>query len=539
MQKPIKRIFIFINRYKKEGALILYPFLVFLLYSIFSINNTKQFIKENISVAISCAIIFSLFQLIKNNKKTALTLLYLFFALGIFIKISFYILYGTKFSSSAVFIIFETNLFEAYDFLEFYMNSKLILLLISLLLPLVVLPFFKWENTVYRNSRILKLFFISVIISSGILIFKKFKTEHILSIAMHSYQDYRIVKKQMAFDFSENISPNIQNIKRSAELNQEEIHIVVIGESTTTWHMQLYGYHKETNPLLTEIRDELFIFDSVISPHTHTILSLEKMLSYSNYENQKPERNASIVQLANQAGFTSYWISNQRPIGFHESVATNIAKAAHKKYFVTSDEYGTQEVMDEAILPVLDQVLNEPAQKKVVFIQLIGTHSPYYKRYPTEFAKFDNDIDDLLFPSKNAQKIRNQYDNAVLYNDFIIRSFIEKLRNTNTYSSLVYFSDHGEDVFDTMDFVGHNEYHATRPMYEIPFLIWLSEHSNNNFFIPSEFLKRRYNAEDFIHSFADLLSIDFDEKESTRSLINLDYKKRIRWIKENIDYDNQ
>src|SRR5699024_4361655 len=105
-----------------------------------------------------------------------------------------------------------------------------------------------------------------------------------------------------------------------------EIHIVVIGESTTTWHMQLYGYHKETNPLLTEIRDELFIFDSVISPHTHTILSLEKMLSYSNYENQKPERNASIVQLANQAGFTSYWISNQRPIGFHESVATNIAK---------------------------------------------------------------------------------------------------------------------------------------------------------------------------------------------------------------------
>src|SRR5690625_5738100 len=103
--------------------------------------------------------------------------------------------------------------------------------------------------------------------------------------------------------------------------------------------MQLYGYKKETNPLMMEIKEELFIFDSVISPHVHTILSLEKMLSLANYDQPKPTENASIIQLANQAGFTTYWISNQRPIGIHESVATNISRAADKKYFLTSEEY--------------------------------------------------------------------------------------------------------------------------------------------------------------------------------------------------------
>lgn len=228
-------------------------------------------------------------------------------------------------------------------------------------------------------------------------------------------------------------------------------------------------------------------------------------------------------------------------MGFHESVSTNIAKAADKKYFTTSNEYGFQETKDEVIFPVLENIMKEPDKKKMIFIQLIGTHTPYSKRYPAEFAKFDRDKDDLLFPSEHAQNTRNEYDNAILYNDYILKSIIDILRKSNTHSTLTYFSDHGEDVFDTMDFAGHNEYHATKPMYEIPFIIWLSEEysTGNHKKIQTEFLRRRYNAEDFIYTLADLLAIDFDEKESSRSIIHTEFKKRTRWIKEGIDYDNQ
>lgn len=529
-----------IRNHLKEGIILFYPFLLFLISSFFLINNSKQLLKENLSVFLSGIILFSFFLLVRKwNRKLILSLLYLIFASGIFLKISFYILYNTAFSPSAVFIIFETNLYEAVDFVEFYMNPKLFILLFFLLFPLIIILLKHKKTRDKKSNFAFKLFLIGIILISGFFILNNFQKEHFLGVSINSYKDYREIKKRLTFDLSERVS-NLKNTQRNISIKEEEIHIVIIGESSTRRHMQIYGYEKETNPLLKKIENELFVFDSVISPHTHTILSLEKMLTFSNFENPVPPENTSVVQMVNQAGFTSYWVSNQRPMGFHESVSTNIAKAADKKYFTTSNEYGFQETLDEEIFPVLENVIQEPERKKVIFIQLIGTHIPYSKRYPPEFSKFDKDKDDLLFPSKNAQKIRNEYDNAILYNDFILRSIIEKLRETNTYSSLIYFSDHGDDVFDTIDFAGHNEYHATKPMYEIPFFIWFSEKylAENNIDFSPEILKRRYNSEDFIFTLADLLSIDFEQKDNSRSVVNSEFQERTRWIKEGIDYDN-
>ena len=53
--------------------------------------------------------------------------------------------------------------------------------------------------------------------------------------------------------------------------------------------MSLYGYKQETNPLLKKIEKEgdLYKFIDVISPHSTTILSLEKALTFYNYEGSK------------------------------------------------------------------------------------------------------------------------------------------------------------------------------------------------------------------------------------------------------------
>lgn len=541
MRKFLQHFYTILSDHKRELAIFLFPCLVFFIYSLFLIDDSKQLVKENLSVAISCFIIYCTYLLGRKWQKRFLLLafLYLFFALGIFIKVGFYLLYDLPFSSSAIFIIFETNLYEAYDFLELYLNLKLFTLILFLLAPLILLFFARKKKYSVSNKKdwVFNLLLIAAISIGGIVLIKKFKTQHLLIVSAHSYNEYREIKKQMVFNFSENSSPNLTDVRRQNIPEEPEVHVVVIGESTSNWHMQLYGYEKETNPLLMEIKEELFIFDSVISPHVHTILSLEKMLSLANYMNPNPTENASIIQLANQAGFTTYWISNQRPIGIHESVATNISRAADKKYFLTSEEYFLQESLDEATLPILEKVLTEPPNKKVIFIQLIGTHTAYYKRYPKEFNRFDTDKDELLFPSNNAQTLRNQYDNAVLYNDYILRNLIEILRKSNTHSSLTYMADHGDEVFDTVDFVGHSEYRATKPMYEIPFIIWLSEKAVDSTQIQKAYLNRRYNAEDFIHTFSDLLSIDFKEKDSTRSVINRHFQRRTRWVKEGLNYD--
>ena len=54
----------------------------------------------------------------------------------------------------------------------------------------------------------------------------------------------------------------------------------------------------------------------------------------------------------------------------------------------------------------------------------MGTHGKYINRYPDSFLKFDGTF-------KNTPQVSwmiNQYDNAVLYNDYIISKIISKIK---------------------------------------------------------------------------------------------------------------
>ena len=77
-----------------------------------------------------------------------------------------------------------------------------------------------------------------------------------------------------------------------------------------------------------------------------------------------------------------------------------------------------------------------------------------------------------LSANKPLAKNINCYDNSVLYNDFVIASLLKTLRSKNGISSLIYLSDHPEDVFSEF---GHNSDKFTFPMTQIPLLMWFSE----------------------------------------------------------------
>lgn len=302
--------------------------------------------------------------------------------------------------------------------------------------------------------------------------------------------------------------------------------------------MQLYGYYRKTNPLLEEIKDNLILFDSVISPDVHTILALDKILTFSSHKEPNKTPNISVVQLANMAGFTTYWISNQRPVGIHESISTQIATAAKKRFFLATDDY--MEInYDNKVLPVLKEVLNDSVSKKMIFIHLIGTHGKYKYRYPESFNFFNDTLVASKNNSKHAIQEINDYDNAIRYNDYIVRSIINQVKSKNENSYVLYFSDHGDEVYDTINYRGHNSYFATPAMHEVPFILWFSETYKNVH--PENTLKnysiRRYSLENFIHSFATLSGISFDKLDNTKSIFSKYFTKHQRIIKNNIDYD--
>jgi heptose-I-phosphate ethanolaminephosphotransferase len=536
----------------KFKFLIFQVYLLFILiaFGFWGISSYYSYFKEVLAFGCQIFIVSTLITVFTNLKvkKRLICFFYSLLALLLFIKLSFYQLYDAKINASALYVIFETNMSETVDFIKHFTDGNIILLFTSIFLPLLIylklLFSNKFDNEIkqltsfYFKNYIVKIGVVIVCFCSGYMIYSKFQDENILLETYNSFQDYNVFKDNMKKTLAKETT---ENVKVTQSVDNNQTYVVVIGESTSRWHMQLYGYNRETNPLLTELKDELYVFNDVISPHTHTMASLEKVLTLSSYLEPDKKNNASIVQLANQAGFTTFWLSNQRPVGIYESFPTMIGSAAKHKYFVNSDDF-MYNVYDEKLLPYLDKILSGKQNKKMIFIHLMGTHNNYSKRYPDEFDYFTGVNKKNKFQHIKSENQVNTYDNAVRYNDFIIKSIIDKVKATNTNSYVVYFSDHGEDVYDTLNLAGHNEYQGTKPMYEIPFIVWLSEKYReevNPIFNTEKVLDRSYNLENFIHSFSDLSKIKFKEYDSNKSIFSDKYLKSKRLIKGGIDYDKE
>lgn len=527
-------------RFLKQNSSLLwlfYPVFVLTIIGYWKIPILLDYIKETIALGVFTTTLLCvlLFFNNKNHRRFLFILFYIILSLVCFIKLSFYHLFGVKISASALYVAFESNTNEMSEFFQMYFSAFSVFLLVLFILPLI--KFRKNIRFTFKANLFLKVGLISILLFSLFLSNKYFKSYNFGYVLANSYKDYLHIKEAISQSLAK---PESDFIKIIESDTIPQTFVVVIGESTSKKHMQLYGYHRETNPLLEEIKDHLMVFDSVISPDVHTILALDKILTFSTHKEPNKNPNASVVQLSNMAGFTTYWISNQRPVGMHESISTQMATAAKKRFFLATDDY--MEVnYDEKILPVLKEILNDSVSKKMIFIHLIGTHGKYKYRFPESFKYFNDTLVSSTNHSEDAIQEINDYDNAVRYNDFIVKNIINLVGYKNENSYVLYFSDHGDEVYDTIDYRGHNSYFATPSMHEVPFIVWFSDtykqiHPEN---ISPNFSSRRYSLVNFIHSFATLSGIKFNKLDSTKSVFSPYFKKHSRIIKKNIDYDAQ
>jgi heptose-I-phosphate ethanolaminephosphotransferase len=518
--------------YYTAGLKLVLPLILFVVLCLFLVPYWYSFIREAISFSILTFICFLVLLLVNKSKWNTIvgTIFFLVLTLVSVLKLSFYSIFSAKISSSSLFVLFETNFNEASEFLFSYLNTKVILVFVLHFILLVVYVFKIRFIAVGPNklSILKKIVCIILIFVSFYTLKRKFNEQSLIFNISNSLTEYQAVKSDMKKDLAQSNSKAIKNIQSN---NSTEIGVVIIGESTTRWHMGLYDYSRKTSPLLSEIKEELSVFTNVISPSVMTIKSLEKVLTMKTLENETIKDNFSIVQLANASGYSTHWISNQKPVGFTESVPTLIAQASNYKKFRATDSY-VYTIYDEALLPELASTLKNAEGKHLIFIHLIGTHRTYNKRYPEKFNVFNENVENTF--STRASKFVNHYDNAVLYNDFIVRSVIEQVRATQKNSFVVYFSDHGDDVFDTQDFVGHYGGKASKPMFDVPFVLWTSKKENS--FTKSQ-LNQPYLLDDFPHSFSDLIQTRFDGFNPEKSIFNYAFKPKKRQLTKTINYD--
>lgn len=319
----------------------------------------------------------------------------------------------------------------------------------------------------------------------------------------------------------------------------KRVFVVIIGESLSTEHMGIYGYCRNTTPQLCALKSELDIFTDVVTCDTHTIGVLKKVLTFADHDHpdwyiMKP----SIVEVFNSAGFETYWISNQELVSKWGGNYGVIAREAHHTY-----DLSLAKKNDEIVLPQLNEILKDTVTKdKIIFIHLMGNHHQYSCRYPDNFSRF-NHKKDLLppkdFADKKAFKIIDEYDNSVLYSDSIIATIIRKVKAQQTSAFTLFFSDHGEEVYDYRNAVGHFMTNVYPSQCRIPFILWRSEKYKKEF--PSIVIDqtRPFSTEHLIYALSDLSEINFEGNQPTQSIFSPNYTPpHKRWVGEE-DYDRE
>ena len=441
------------------------------------------------------------------------------FYLILIIETGLYILFETRFNASYIYVILNTNTAEITEFSQTFSTYYLLWLLLFLL------PLFSFfpksiasAKAISKPKIITGLVFILML--AGVLKFSKLIIYNLPYITVKSYTQYKEQVNEIEQFRAENLQIEV------VTTTQNELIVVAIGESASRKHMQVYGYDRPTNPLLIE-QDSLKFFNDVISSHVYTMGSLYDALTLANYEN--PKASQLLIQFLKSANYTTYWLSNQRPVGFHDNLISKLASVSHETVFLNYSAFNENGNYDEVLLPLLNETLSEEG-KKVIFLHLAGNHYAYNKRYPTRFNYFKTE-------EKNEKTSNiNTYDNAIRYNDYVLSEVLKLIQQQNKKSAFLYFSDHGEEMYDVADFFGHFEDKPTSTMYEIPFIFWKSP----SFETPTDFVidtSRAYMLDDFPHTLTHLMGISAEGLKRTRSIFSDSFQPRKRLIQDGVDFD--
>ncbi|HSR02038.1 MAG TPA: sulfatase-like hydrolase/transferase, partial [Methylophilaceae bacterium] len=219
---------------------------------------------------------------------------------------------------------------------------------------------------------------------------------------------------------------------------------------------------------------------------------------------------------------------NQQTLTKRNTMLTTFAKQADEQIFLNNARRQNAYSLDEKVLAPYSRLLLKPDEKKLIVVHLLGTHMKYAYRYPESYNHFKDATGLPNHVSTDSDKVEliNSYDNAVLYNDFIVHELINRLKKTNhsnAQSLLVYFSDHGEDVYDTAphDFKGRNEGAPTYPMYAVPFIVWHSDNWQESARLAdASILNRQYDNADFIYTWSDLIGLTYDGYRDDESILS-------------------
>ena len=310
------------------------------------------------------------------------------------------------------------------------------------------------------------------------------------------YNLYLAFERNAASENYKEVSRNFKFDARSEHsATAPEVYVMVVGETARAHNFSLYGYPRNTNPLLSKTPG-IKAFPNVTTQSNTTHKSVPMLLSAASAEDfERLFHEKGILAAFKEAGFHTVFISNQLP---NHSFIDFLGEQADEHYFLKKEDALQGNHYDEDLLQKLDEILPKADasssahyhyryRKLFVVLHSYGSHFNYQERYPRSFAYFKPDSRSEA-KSENRRDLLNAYDNTIRYTDYILYGIIERLQKwegiqTKTdgvycqpTSAMLYTSDHGENIFDDdRHLFLHAAPKASDYELHVPFIIWTSE----------------------------------------------------------------
>ncbi len=260
------------------------------------------------------------------------------------------------------------------------------------------------------------------------------------------------------------------------QADKDLIVVFMLGESVRGDHLNLNGYSRETMPLISKEKN-IISFKNAHASRLDTVSNFKCLMSaydstISFYD--IPIRE-SMFSVFNQLNFKTALFS------------TNDITETYNLYKPDLQNTHMQIIADydEKLLALMEQFIQKNQnQKQFIMLHTYGSHHRYQNVIPKDkkYHIFNKINSPTLISSNscncawslhnfNLDKVINDYDNTLIYLDYVMHTLIQKLEDKNAI--FIYTSDHGESFGEN----GQTCLHCfpEKEVWHVPLIIWASD----------------------------------------------------------------
>jgi KDO II ethanolaminephosphotransferase len=285
---------------------------------------------------------------------------------------------------------------------------------------------------------------------------------------VYAYKKARKADQKLTLEYME--AKQIHKRYKDKEPNNDQLIVLIVGESTRGDHLSLNGYPRETTPRLKKI-DNLYSFRRAKSCDTLTLRSMHYMFS--------PLACDSTEGSVSEAAFTEVFRSLSYQVEIYSLQTLNAFyhylgyDTLISKYAVVNEQ--TTGTRDASLLPYIQKsIASYHEGKRLIIVHTLGSHQSYFDRTSVSQETFKPACHSADVALCAQEALINSYDNTIVAIDTFITSIVGMLSQKN--AMLIYLSDHGESLGENgFFFHGKPRDIAPKEQFMIPFFFWFSE----------------------------------------------------------------